>query len=328
MELSTVRDESLSQALEKVYEMLSDTISAPAGNGRIAKVLEHAASRGKLLRPRLLLISAMFGESYGKNLHLLINAASALEISHMASLIHDDIIDDSPLRRGKATVQGKYGKDVAVYTGDLLLARAARLLSAEDFRCLAESYSDALEQLCIGEIMQDISRYDPNISKAQYLENIRGKTAVLFKLACGTGARLSGCSDEQIEELEHFGEILGMLFQIRDDMLDISADSKQMGKETMVDFAEGIYTLPVFMALENPDVAPRLREIIALNAQGAIERSVIDEAFELINSSGATEKCRREINAYAEKLLAIVCKLPECPASTMLSEMVEALANV
>ena len=207
---------------------------------------------GKMLRSKLLLLCAFLGINWKNNKEKICKLAAMVELTHLASLIHDDIVDDSPYRRGKVSIQGKYGKDAAVFAGDFLIARIFYYGAVENLNEAVSILSKTVEYMCIGEIEQDLWRYQEDISENKYFENIERKTAALFQAACYIGAKESGCSEEIIQKLELFVKNLGLMFQLKDDILDFTSSSKELGKETHKDFQNGIYTFPVIMALKNP----------------------------------------------------------------------------
>ena len=203
-----------------------------------------------------------------------------VELTHLASLIHDDIVDDSPYRRGKVSIQGKYGKDAAVFAGDFLIARIFYYGAMENLNETVSILSKTVEYMCIGEIEQDLCRYQEDISEKKYFENIERKTAALFQAASYIGAKESGCSEEIIQKLELFVKNLGLMFQLKDDILDFTSNSKELGKETHKDFQNGIYTFPVIMALKNPKAREVLLPIMRKNKE---EKLSLTEILQLQN---------------------------------------------
>lgn len=319
----------LDAALEAAQARAEEYMAPPVKNAAIQEVLAHAAgSKGKMIRPRLLLISAQLSPGFAERAEDLIQAAAMVELIHMASLIHDDIIDDAPTRRGKPTVQARFGKDVAVFTGDFLLARVLRLSAKEQFRPVHARYADALERICLGEMGQDLNRYNARLTVAEYLEHIRGKTAALFLIACGAGAELAGCDAETVALMEAMGEALGMLFQLRDDLLDFTADGDVLGKSAQMDFLEGIYTLPVLLARDHPATRLRMEQLMAQNARVGCDAADLEEVARLVADSGALEAAKAQLERYHQETAALAGRLPECEAKTLFLELAEELAYV
>ena len=224
------------------------------------ELLDHiTGSRGKRLRPILLLLSAGFRPA---NDYLLIKAAAAVELIHTASLIHDDIIDESSERRGRVTLNTGWGNSSAVLAGDFFFARAFELLAlCGDFE-LNKLLTRAVSTMCEGEIEQRNCSYNFQLTEEQYLRNIYRKTAALMEACCGSGARLSKLEDGALQQLEAYGRNLGLAFQIIDDVLDITGDPSATGKPLGNDLREGIITLPLIYILQDPQWGTYLKEII------------------------------------------------------------------
>lgn len=218
-------------------------------------VMEHlTASSGKHFRAYLLLAAAADENDQVPPDAVL--AAAALEILHLATLVHDDIIDDAPLRRGHPSIQSRFGKKAAVLSGDYLFSLALTLLAgiAEDYPVKYSEFSRAISQLCLGELSQYQHNHDPELTVFSYLRIISGKTAVLFSLAMYAGAILNGDSEKNARLMGRFGHSIGMHFQLADDCLDYEASTETMRKQTSKDLAEGVITLPLILALAQKPV--------------------------------------------------------------------------
>ncbi len=319
---------STEESLNLVDDYIEHYAAPPAGNSEIGKIIRYAASsRGKMLRPRLLILAGMYGPEYENRHEKLCRLGALLELIHMSSLIHDDIIDDAPLRRGKETVQAKFGKDVAVYTGDFLLARVLCGLAKEERDGREAEYAEAIETVCLGEIEQDISRFSSDMSIERYLAIIRGKTATLFKLAAGAGATATKCDKEIIDRLENIGELLGMLFQARDDLLDYIGDEKLAGKAVQTDFKQGIYTMPLLFALEDHETAEKLRKMLEENKK-CQSNTVTEKAISLVRKSCGIERTKALMQSYIGKIREMISELPRNPAGNKILAIVEGLADV
>ena len=250
---------------------------------------------GKMLRSKLLLLCAFLGTNWKNNKEKICKLAAMVELTHLASLIHDDIVDDSPYRRGKVSIQGKYGKDAAVFAGDFLIARIFYYGAVENLNEAVSILSKTVEYMCIGEIEQDLCRYQEDISENKYFENIERKTAALFQAACYIGAKESGCSEEIIQKLELFVKNLGLMFQLKDDILDFTSSSKELGKETHKDFQNGIYTFPVIMALKNPKAQEVLLPIMRKNREEKLSLAEILQLQNYIIQFGGIEASYQKI---------------------------------
>lgn len=284
-------------------------------------VLPMLENGGKMLRPAFLLLASRFGEC---DLKKILNLAAVIEMLHMATLIHDDIIDDAKLRRGCDTIQYKYGKDYAVYTGDFLFCQCFNMLAKYDYSMKNLSdISKALTKICMGEITQYNLRYGKNASLRNYIRIISGKTAALFAMSFYAGAYESNCQESITSSLGRIGYNAGMAFQIIDDILDYSGNTKQLGKSALRDLQKGYYTLPLIYALDN-DKDGRLKEL--LNSQSLSEME-IDEIILLVNKYDGINKARKVADKYTEKANDRIAKLPNCEAKEIIKASVLKLLN-
>ncbi|HHY32573.1 MAG TPA: polyprenyl synthetase family protein [Firmicutes bacterium] len=296
----------LAESLKKVEAYLEEQLST--GHSLISDaVMSLLRAGGKRVRPALVLASGMFGEA---DLSKLVPVASAIEIVHMATLIHDDIIDGADTRRGVKTVHARYGPDVAVFTGDYLFTRAFRILSEYASHEMLSSVARAVQEVCEGEIEQYESRRNVAVSFGQYLRRIRQKTAMLFALSCYAGALVAEAPRSTADALRRFGLHLGVAFQIADDILDFSQDSATTGKPAGHDIACGVYTLPVIYALESAKWSNELRNLLnGLDVNGASPGSsgCENEPCGSRNGNAAGDSARDAAwDAARERVIAIV----------------------
>lgn len=268
---------------------------------------------GKMIRTKILLLSAFLGSNWENNKEKICKLAAMLELTHLASLIHDDIVDDSPYRRGKISIQGKYGKDAAVFAGDFLIARIFYYGAVENLNEAVSILAKTIEDMCIGEIEQDLCRYQEDISEEKYFEIIERKTAALFQVACSIGARESVCSKELTQKLELFVKNLGLMFQIKDDILDFTSNSKDLGKETHKDFQNGIYTFPVIMALKNSKSKEVLAPIMKKNREENLSLEEILQLEKYIISFGGIEASYEKIKSLSNINRQLIKELGENP---------------
>ena len=316
------RESDLEQELKEMEKCLSEYLRDPGFGGALSEILcDMEKSRGKRLRPRLLLLAGRFGPDFEQKRLRLCRLAALVELVHMASLIHDDIVDDSPLRRGLPTVQEKYGKDRAVYAGDLLLSRIVQSLFRDGYVRVGQSFGQAVEEMCVGEVGQMSCRYREDVTVGQYMRNIYGKTAALCRLACSAGAAESGCSEEVKEMLEELGINFGYMFQIRDDLLDFISTSAEEGKPTQVDFREGIYTLPVIYAMQDGQYRPRIIRLMQLAKKGGFGAAEEEELKALVVDSGGLAHASTDMKIYAQKAMRAVEYLPDHGVSTVFREL-------
>lgn len=216
--------------------------------GLLSQVLTHIRQRGgKRMRPMLILLTA---KNYGKVTDVAQHAAVGLELLHTASLVHDDVVDESGERRGQASVNASYNNKVAVLVGDYILSTALLHVSYTGNQQIVQYLAELGRTLAAGEILQLSNIQNQEIKEEVYYQVIKQKTAALFEACAGIGALSAGASTELVEEAKRFGQNLGIIFQIRDDIFDYY-DSPEIGKPTGNDMAEGKLTLPVIYALNN-----------------------------------------------------------------------------
>ena len=237
---------------------------------------------GKRIRPVFVLLSAKFGQY---DINIVKNVAVALELMHMASLVHDDVIDDAELRRGKPTIKAQWDNRIAMYTGDYIFARALEYMTSIKVPEAHQILSHTLVELCKGEIAQieDKYRFDQNLRN--YLLRIKRKTALLIAVSCQLGAISSGAPEEIHRRLYRFGYNVGMSFQITDDILDLTASEEELGKPAGSDLWQGNITLPILYAMENPDLKSKIERVT--------EYTTPDEMKEVISSIQATDAIDR-----------------------------------
>ena len=318
---------SIDQELSRVEEYYLEYLKSDGAASQVGDVLSDIShSGGKRIRPRLLLLSARCGPLYEDRRDRVCRLAALVEMVHAASLIHDDIVDDSPLRRGKPTIQSKYGKDRAVYAGDLLLSRIVRHLFSDHFEDVGDLFGKAVEDMCIGELIQMHNLFNPGATVKEYYRSIYGKTAALCRLACEAGAIESGCSPSDVEALSAAGENFGYLFQIRDDILDFISDEREQGKPTQSDFRGGIMTLPVLYVLEKGGRGREAVESLLKKASdGTFSDSDEAELCLVVKKNGGLTQAMLDMETYALKALDAIGALQECETGKIFRTMVEAL---
>lgn len=250
---------------------------------------------GKRLRPMLFLLCANYGKNFSPE--RVMPLAVALELIHTASLVHDDILDNSKKRRGIETANSKYGAQVSVLIGDYLFAKAFQLVAEGGYGDEVKLIlSNLVKNLCRGEIMQDLSLFHvPTIS--EYYTRINLKTAIFLSACCKLGGIVSGLRREEINGLNAYGNSLGLAFQIVDDLLDFFGDEKTTGKSLGSDLKSGVITLPVIRALKVSRESGILREIIT---RRMINREEIHSAVKIVRVSDAFNYCRLRATAHIE----------------------------
>ena len=218
-------------------------------------------SGGKRLRPALCLLAAHGGPKF--DLQRVLPLATAFELIHTASLVHDDVIDDSDTRRGALTANAKWGNQVAILSGDYIFARAFKLIAAGDYSShVSERLAELVCNLSVGEIVQDAAVYQASQGAENYYQRIQKKTADFLEICCELGSEVGGMTAEQQKQLAMYGHSIGMAFQLTDDVLDIEQDKEKLGKPAGNDIRQGIVTLPVIRALEVSPDSGELHDIV------------------------------------------------------------------
>lgn len=280
-------------------------------------ILELINSGGKLLRPAFLIIAARFGEFKEEEIYPL---AAVLEMLHMATLVHDDIVDDSKLRRGTETIQAKHGKDYAVYIGDFLFCRCFKILSEHSTLKNIKTDSNVMSRICMGEIEQFSSKYNKQVSVRKYLKRISSKTAELFALSFYSGAVGSGCDEKLCRKLSSVGHNIGMAFQIIDDILDYTGDEAIVGKTIGNDIKQGIYTLPLIYAFEKKN--PSLASILD---KDFLDEDDIRDVYDMVKDLGGIEKSKSLAGRYTNRAFNLINTLPDGENKNILLKTTEKL---
>ena len=279
----------------------------------VNQVAEHiVGAGGKRLRPMLVLLSAQaVGHRGGEQFQ----AAAIIEFIHTATLLHDDVVDESGLRRGRKTANALFGNAASVLVGDYLYSRAFQLMVELDRMRIMQVLADTTNAIAEGEVLQLMHIGNPDTDEAAYLKVIERKTAVLFAAAGRVGALLGGAPARLENALADYGLALGQAFQIADDVLDYVADSDALGKNIGDDLAEGKPTLPLIHALRHApaDTARELRRVIETGGL-----SSLDSVLAAIHASGAIDYARARARAFSERALHALQVLPDSPARAAL----------
>ena len=270
---------------------------------------------GKRLRPLLVLLSANALQYQGRQ-HL--QLAAIIEFIHTATLLHDDVVDISNMRRGRLTANAKWGNAPSVLVGDFLYSRAFQIMVAIGDMEIMRVLSDTTNTISEGEVQQLVNAKDPSVSEANYLEVIYKKTGALFEAACDTAAVLGGASDAQRQALKQFGYHLGLAFQLIDDALDYEGDPETLGKNVGDDLAEGKPTLPLIHAMaqgtekEAETIAQAIRE-------GDI--GMLDAVVTIVKQTGALEYTLKCANEHAQKAIDQLQLLEDTPYRTAMEQL-------
>jgi geranylgeranyl pyrophosphate synthase len=270
------------------------------------------AAGGKRVRPLLTLLCARRDEKLAEPV---LRAAASVELLHMATLVHDDILDRAELRRGRATVTHEFGADIAVSSGNFLLARAfTELVGAGDAEAVSLLSATAVG-LSEGEVLQRDDAHRVSVTAADYERRCERKTADLFAAACRLGALLSGAGDEVTGAVGEFGRLIGLAFQVFDDILDLSGDEQAIGKRPGTDVRDGTITLPLIIALESrPKLGPLL-------ARDEIEQGGVDAVLAEVAACGALEGARAVALGYIEQARMVLDACPDLVERELLNEV-------
>jgi heptaprenyl diphosphate synthase len=264
----------------------------------LAEVAQHLVSAGgKRLRPALTLAAASIARSPATEAVLM--GGVSVELVHLASLYHDDVMDEAATRRNVQSVNARWGNLVAIVAGDFLLARSAEIAASLGTE-VAALLAATLARLCEGQVSEVHSAFDPGRAEDSYLATIAGKTASLMATSCRIGALTAGLERRQVEALTTYGQCFGMAFQIRDDILDVVATEEELGKEPGQDLVAGIYTMPVLRALAHPEVGAELRPLLGQR----LSRPERDKARAMIAASGAIASAAAEARRFVDAAAA------------------------
>ncbi|MET4925345.1 polyprenyl synthetase family protein [Streptomyces sp. PSRA5] len=292
----------------------------------ITEAAQHLVrAGGKRFRPLVVMLAAQFGDPYAPGI---VPAAVVVELTHLATLYHDDVMDEADVRRGVDSANSRWGNSVAVLTGDFLFARASHILAdlgPEAVRIQAEAF----ERLVTGQILETAGPRDGRDPVGHYLDVLAGKTGALFAVSGRFGALTSGADEAVTDILTQYGERLGVAFQLADDVLDIASDSHESGKTPGTDLREGIPTLPVLLlrAQAQAHGLPEDIELVELLDGDLTDDARHAEALRRLRAHPALEQARRDTVRYAEEARAALAPLPACYAKSALLELCDAVVH-
>lgn len=274
-------------------------INLPVKSSLLSEVIKHIfKAGGKRIRPALCFLVAL-GTGKITSKHIIL--AELTELIHTASLIHDDIIDSARLRRGVETINSLWNDKISVISGDYLFAQASVRLGEIENNEIVKIYAKVLSDLCDGEIEQYLFKYNTNISWEYYIQKSTTKTASLFAAACKSAAILNNAPSYATSKANLLGEVLGIAFQIKDDLMDFTSTTKKFGKDVCSDLKEGIITAPTLFALKSSDSrSKQLRNLIESRFNNHNEES-IDQAIRLVFELGGCEKAESLARSYITK---------------------------
>ncbi|KIF68501.1 geranylgeranyl pyrophosphate synthase [Streptomyces sp. AcH 505] len=292
----------------------------------ITEAAQHLVrAGGKRFRPLLVMLAAQFGDPYAPGV---VPSAVVVELTHLATLYHDDVMDEADVRRGVDSANTRWGNSVAVLTGDFLFARASHILAdlgPEAVRIQAEAF----ERLVTGQILETAGPRDGRDPVGHYLDVLSGKTGALFAVSGRFGALMSGADETVVDILTQYGERLGVAFQLADDVLDIASDSHESGKTPGTDLREGIPTLPVLLLRAEAEKhgRPADLELVRLLDGDLSDDAGLAEALRRLRAHPALEQARRDTVRYAEAARGALAPLPEGYAKSALVELCDVVVH-
>lgn len=292
MDYSHLIKQPIEQELLDFIELFNSSLQHE--DGLLSSALSHIRQRGgKRMRPMLILLMA---KNYGEVTQVSQHAAVGLELLHTASLVHDDVVDESQERRGQASVNASYNNKVAVLVGDYILSTALLHVAKTGNKRIVEYLAELGRTLAAGEILQLTNIHNQEISEEVYYQIIKNKTAALFEACAAIGALSAGAGEDDVLKAGQFGQDLGIMFQIRDDIFDYY-DSQEIGKPTGADMAEGKLTLPVIYAL-NSNKMDSMMNLALKVKQGGVNADEIAVLVEFSKKAGGIEYAEQRMRDY------------------------------
>lgn len=274
-------------------------------------------SKGKQMRPMFVFLTAGVCGTIGEATH---RGAALIELLHTATLVHDDVVDDADYRRGFFSINALWKNKVAVLVGDYLLSRGLLLaIDNGDFELL-RIVSTAVREMSEGELLQIEKARALDITEEVYLEIIRQKTATLIAACCGVGATSAGASAEQISMMQKFGELIGIAFQMKDDLFDYGTE--EIGKPLGIDIKEKKMTLPLIYTLNNVENSLR-RKIINIVKNESENPKKVQEVIGYVKQHGGLEYAAQKMNTYYDEAMKMLSNFPDSPYRTSLQQLVE-----
>ncbi|MCK1796681.1 polyprenyl synthetase family protein [Streptomyces sp. XM4193] len=324
----TVRDQALEADIQAGLSAVEESLLA--GTKSDVPFLTEAAQHlvlagGKRFRPLLTLLASRFGDPQAPGV---VPAAVVVELTHLATLYHDDVMDEADVRRGVPSANANWDNSIAVLTGDFLFARASRILSDLGDEAVTVQ-ADAFERLVTGQMQETVGPREGQDPIDHYLEVLAGKSGSLIAVACHFGAMLAGAPEQVVSVLTQYGERIGIAFQLADDILDIASESRESGKTPGTDLREGVDTLPILhlraMARESGSAGDR--ELLARIDGDLSDDGLLDEVLVSLRGHAALDRARKDTVDHAERARETLAPLPEGPAKDALSLLCDAVVH-
>jgi heptaprenyl diphosphate synthase len=310
--------DSVQAGLDRVEDLLRQSVRSDFGF--VVETARHLVDAGgKRFRPLLTLLAAHLGDP---NAVGVVESAAVVELTHLATLYHDDVMDEAAVRRGAVSANARWSNTVAILTGDYLFARASDLLAdlgPEAVRIQARTFS----RLVTGQIRETVGPPPDADPVEHYLLVLAEKTGSLIAASALFGALFGGVEASQADLLRQYGELIGIAFQLSDDLLDVASDSTESGKTPGTDLREGVRTLPVLHALRGPVADPSAARLRALLAGPITDDDALAEALGLLRQSPAMREARRMLASYAARARSLLDRLPDLPARAALATLAD-----
>jgi heptaprenyl diphosphate synthase len=315
--VSVVVDELLTPIAPELLEFerrLEESVKADFGP--MADAMEHIVrAGGKRLRPALVLLSVALGTP---NRDHAFNLAMGIEFIHTATLVHDDLIDNARTRRGITTIHETVGVHPAIIIGDYYFAKGANLLASIGEPSIDLAISNTVMTICLGELLQLTSHRDYDQSLEEYHRKIARKTAALVETCCYCGAVVGKLDKVRTEALRQYGYLIGMAFQIADDVLDYTSTAAELGKPVGADLRQGTVTLPLMLALQEPTTSHALRAVLA---HEELTDADCEAVVHLVRESGAIERTEQQAHDFAVRARAQLAAFDESPSRSTLEQV-------
>ena len=310
----------LEAGLEKVEEQL---VAAVAHTDPIAKVTTRHLidAGGKRIRPTLVLLCAQLGEASADEV---IQSAVVVELTHIGTLYHDDVMDNAPKRRGVDSAHEIWGNNVAILTGDLLFARASQLVSKLGQKALTLQ-ADTFERLCLGQLNETVGPAEGQDVIEHYLSVLSDKTGSLISASAELGVLFSGADQALREPVRKYGEAIGVAFQLIDDVIDIHSDGKTSGKTPGTDLRAGVPTLPVLYLRQDAQHDPASAALVEIIDGGLEDDAALNDVLEQMRKHPATERAFQEAKRWADQAIAALQDLPAGPVREALTNFADAV---
>jgi len=284
----------------------------------ISKRLSYVlSSPGKQLRPVITLICSKLFNKFDKKNSL--RMATAVELLHIATLIHDDTVDKADVRRGKATASNLWGSNIAVLLGDYVFATSAIFVCDTGNITLVKRFAETIVELSKGELFENIESNNLSLTKEKYFEKTYLKTASLFKTSSFSGCVIGGGDDKNIKDISEFGFHFGMAYQIQDDILDITSSKNKEGKPVFNDLSEGVITLPIILYLESEKYSKKIIKKISIKEKESLLKEII--------GSNSIEKSKEIVNFHYDKALDSLSNIPESEYKKILESIIKISKN-